>query len=407
MFNIQVELEGHLLDSLLLPKVMDLALSGGGIAQVLEIEVGERPINTSRAILDILAQDQDQLNGIMQLLEPLGCRLLEMNPPLDPQFVSCPKEGCFPENFYVTNNRRTEVWLEGEWKEVEELGMDGAICLNTATQRVHFKKMWQARAGDLILVGAKGLRQAPLQLKGDGEFQFMDSNVSSEKPKSLVIEDLAKRMKSLRQSGQGKILFVGGPAIIHTGGRELLARLIHQGWIDVLFAGNALAVHDLEADLYGTSLGVSLNRGEPVPLGHRNHLYAINRIRLLGGMAEAVAQGVIQEGVCYELVQNKIPYLLAGSIRDDGPLPEVVTDVMQAQKLMKEQLAGVKIALMVSTLLHSIAVGNLLAEEVMTLAVDINPASVTKLSDRGTHQARGLVMDAKSFLLELMEHLEP
>jgi lysine-ketoglutarate reductase/saccharopine dehydrogenase-like protein (TIGR00300 family) len=260
---------------------------------------------------------------------------------------------------------------------------------------VHVKK------GDPVAVGYEGIRVLPIpRARANEVFSFMNSAVSSEKPKKIVIQEIAREMRETRARG-GKILFVAGPAIVHSGAGEHLAQMIRDGFVDVLFGGNAVAAHDVEAALFGTSLGVNLANGLPTEGGHRNHMRAINAVRGAGSLAAAVEQGVITKGIVYEAVRKGIPMILAGSIRDDGPLPDVITDVIAAQDRMRAALPGVEMALMVCTMLHSIATGNLLPASVKTVAVDINPAVVTKLADRGSWQAVGLVTDAELFLREL------
>ena len=233
----------------------------------------------------------------------------------------------------------------------------------------------------------------------------MASPVSSEKPKGVTVREIAAAMKRTREAGE-KILAVLGPAVVHTGSVEHICKLIRAGFLNVLFAGNALATHDIEQALYGTSLGVSLDRGLPAEEGHEHHLRAINTIRRLGGIRTAVEQGVLKSGIMYECVRHNVPFVLAGSIRDDGPLPEVITDMLEAQRQMREHDPRRRLRLMVATMLHSIATGNLLPAWVKVACVDINPATVTKLTDRGSIQTVGIVTDAEPFLRALVNQLE-
>jgi lysine-ketoglutarate reductase/saccharopine dehydrogenase-like protein (TIGR00300 family) len=258
----------------------------------------------------------------------------------------------------------------------------------------------------LIAVGHHGIRVTPVERAIDRKsvFEFMASNVSSEKPKSAVIREIAAEIRLAKKSG-GKILVVAGPAVVHTGAGEHFEKLIEWGYVNLLFAGNALATHDIEQALYGTSLGVYLSRGALADEGHENHIHAINTIRNTGGITQAVEKGVLRQGIMYQCVKHEVEFVLAGSIRDDGPLPEVITDVVAAQKAMRAKLGGVTIAMMMGTMLHSIAVGNLLPASVKTICVDINPSVVTKLTDRGTFQAIGLVTDIEPFLRELTEFI--
>jgi lysine-ketoglutarate reductase/saccharopine dehydrogenase-like protein (TIGR00300 family) len=261
------------------------------------------------------------------------------------------------------------------------------------------------RQGDRIVVGRQGLRVFPADVMArQNLFEFMASPVSSEKPKGITVREIAAAMRRTRTAGD-KILAVLGPAVVHTGSVEHICRLIRGGYLQVLFAGNALATHDIEQALYGTSLGVSLDRGLPAEEGHEHHLRAINTIRRLGGIKSAVEKGVLKSGIMYECVRHEISYVLAGSIRDDGPLPEVITDILDAQQRMREQIQGVGFCIMVATALHSIATGNLLPAWVKVACVDINPATVTKLTDRGTSQTVGIVTDAEPFLRALVAEL--
>jgi lysine-ketoglutarate reductase/saccharopine dehydrogenase-like protein (TIGR00300 family) len=284
--------------------------------------------------------------------------------------------------------------------------MDCGIAVDPEKNAASTVKFFQVRKGMLIAVGHHGIRVTPVERATDRKsvFEFMASSVSSEKPKSAVIREIAAEIRLAKKSG-GKILVVAGPAVVHTGAGEHFEKLIEWGYVNLLFAGNALATHDIEQALYGTSLGVYLSRGALADEGHENHIHAINTIRGAGGITQAVEKNVLRQGIMYQCVKHGVEFVLAGSIRDDGPLPEVITDVVAAQKAMRAKLGGVTIAMMMGTMLHSIAVGNLLPASVKTICVDINPSVVTKLTDRGTFQAIGLVTDIEPFLRELTEFL--
>src|SRR5438093_2305203 len=243
--------------------------------------------------------------------------------------------------------------------------MDSGIAVDETKLEATAVKFYAVRKGMRCVVGHHGVRVMPLQRSTErpSVFEFMASNVSSEKPKTAVIRAMAEEIRQTRQQG-GKILVVGGPAVVHTGAGEHLEKLIDWGYVQLLFAGNALAVHDIEHALYGTSLGVYLREGAVAEEGHENHMRAINTIRAAGGIAAAVAKGVLRQGVMYQCVRQKTGFVLAGSIRDDGPLPEVITDALEAQRAMRAQLVGVTHALMMGTMLHSIAVGNMLPASV-------------------------------------------
>jgi lysine-ketoglutarate reductase/saccharopine dehydrogenase-like protein (TIGR00300 family) len=399
MFSQQVELRGHIVDSLILPKVLDEILVQGGDFKIREIKLGKKRTDLTFARVEVIAPTPEKVDEIIRHLLPHGAKPVEET---EVQLEPAPADGVFPERFYVTTNQQTFVHLDGKWVEVKPALMDSAIAVDPATKEAAAVKFHQVKKGTPIAVGYRGIRVMPLERSPGkrGVFEFMASSVSSEKPKSAVIRQVAAEIRATKDAG-GKILVVGGPAIVHTGAVEHMERLIQWGYVNLLFAGNALAVHDIEHALYGTSLGVYLREAELAEEGHENHMRAINTIRAAGGIGPAVETGVLRRGIMYQCVRHGIDYLLGGSIRDDGPLPDVITDVVEAQRIMRSRIGGVKIALMMGTMLHSIAVGNLLPADVKTICVDINPAVVTKLTDRGSFQAIGLVTDIEPFLREL------
>ena len=312
-------------------------------------------------------------------------------------------DGVFPEGFYATTNFETDVRLNGQWVRVQGIEMD--VGLKVEGDAASAVPMHRVRKGDRIVVGEAGVRVLEPPREPDGErFRFMASSVSSERLKARLIGDVARAMKNARQQGK-RILFVGGPAIVHGGTGPALEKLVRDGWIDVLFAGNALAAHDIEAAMFGTSLGVDLEGGPAVPHGHQHHLRAINRVRRAGSIAEAVRQGLIEHGIMHACITRPIPFVLAGSIRDDGPLPDVITDVVAAADAMRAQTHDVGVAIIVATTLHGVATGNLLTAGVATFCVDASAETVIKLIDRGTHQAVGIVTDCAYFLSELARTL--
>ena len=315
-------------------------------------------------------------------------------------------DGTFPEAFYSTTNQRTEVRVGDRWIEVADQEMDCGVAVDTLGPAARCVPMTDARAGMLFVVGHAGVRVFPEERTSDrANFEFMASSVSSEKPKGVAIRQVAQELFKTHRAG-GRTLLVGGPAIIHTGSGPHVCELIRRGYVSELFAGNALATHDIEQALFGTSLGVHLERGDISETGHEHHLRAINRIRRAGGIAEAVRSGLLTSGIMFECVQGGVDFLLAGSIRDDGPLPEVITDVLEAQRQMRQRIRGVSFCLMIATTLHSIAVGNLLPAWVRVVCVDINPATVIKLNDRGSFQTIGLVTDVEPFLRALVAELD-
>lgn len=320
------------------------------------------------------------------------------------ELAVAPEDGVFPEDFYVTTNLKTFVYYRQKWMEVERAEMDCGIVIEN--NKAYCVPMNNIQAGDKVVVGSKGVieKSVKSKKKKEKEFTFMSSEISCENSKASLITDLAAEMKELKKDG-GKITVVGGPAIIHTGSAKYLSKLIDKGYVNLLLTGNALAVHDIETALYGTSLDIPIDEEKALKDGHGFHLKAINRIRKVGSIKEAVEEEIIDKGIMYSVVKNDIDYVLAGSIRDDGPLPDVVTDTEKAQKLMREKLRDTDLVLMLATMLHSIATGNLLAADIKSVCVDINSDTVTKLADRGTAQAVGLVTDVELFLRSLVREL--
>jgi len=401
-YSEEITLEGHIIDSWVLPKVFDAVMDLGGSFDLKEIRVGRKKDETSFARLKVMADDQQHLDRILTALQQYGAVLVSR---ADVRTEPAPCDGALPDDFYSTTHMPTQVRLGGQWVEVENTEMDLAIVVDRGASRARMVPMAEVKKDDAVVVGHEGIRVLPLQRSREREiFSFMASDVSSERPKRLVIDEIARLMKEIRGRG-GKILAVAGPAIVHSGAGDHFARMIRAGYVQVLFGGNAIATHDVESQLLGTSLGVMLRSGQPVEGGHRHHMHAINAIRRAGSLRKAVEAGVLKSGIMYECVKNGVEMVLAGSVRDDGPLPDVIVDMGEAQRRMRAALKGVEMALMISTMLHSIATGNMLAASVKVVAVDINPAVVTKLADRGTFQALGLVTDAELFVRELAEAL--
>jgi len=397
-----VFLHGHVIDSLLLPKVLDTILQFGGTFELADIHIGKTREEPSSVRIVVHAETPERVNQILAELQSHGATIEKE---ADCQWRPAPADGVFPEEFYATTHLPTEVRLRGRWVPVTGIEMDLGVRLDPGGQHGMTVPMAEVRKGDRIVVGRDGVRVAPLERPAKLDvFGFMESEVSSERPHGHMISDIARRMRSLRDGG-GKVLLAGGPAIIHAGGREPLAWLIESGFIHVLFCGNALAAHDMEAHLYGTSLGFDLEGGPTPHHGHEHHLRTINRIRAIGSIEEAVRAGVITTGIMAACVRRQVKVVMAGTIRDDGPLPGVITDSIKAQAAMRAALPGVGLALLVASTLHAVATGNLLPASVATVCVDISPAVPTKLADRGSFQAIGLVMDAASFLRELAYQL--
>jgi lysine-ketoglutarate reductase/saccharopine dehydrogenase-like protein (TIGR00300 family) len=398
-----IKLEGHIIDSLLLPRVLDDILERGGEYRILRFRMGREKDDHSLALLRVSAPSEEHLEAILRGLQQHGVEMVEQD---DANLESAPADGVLPEDFYSTTNLETFVRLDARWLPVEWPEMDCGILVDAAVGTARTIPLIQVRAGDSIVVGTHGIRAIPLgRDRASRAFEFMGSAVSSEKPKRPVVARVARLMREMRSDGK-KIVAVLGPAVVHTGAAPAFAKLVAGGWIDVVFGGNAIATHDIESAFFNTSLGINLSEGESVEGGHEHHLRAINRIRACGGIREAVAQGALTSGLFYEIVRHDIPYVLAGSIRDDGPLPDVITDSVEAQQAMREHVRDAGLCLMLCSMLHSIATGNLLPASVATVCVDINPAVATKLSDRGSFQTIGIVTDVGLFLDELVAELE-
>jgi lysine-ketoglutarate reductase/saccharopine dehydrogenase-like protein (TIGR00300 family) len=395
-----IEMEGHLIDSLILTKALDKIMDMGGEFQIKTFRIGEKKNDTSYVQITVMGRDSIHLDQILLELHALGARLIEIE---DAKTQIAPGEMVVPKGFYSTTNHSTFVRYGGSWVEVENNHMDCLIVLEDGraicTPLGHIKK------GDRVVVGTTGVKVVPPERPRQKTFfGFMSNEVSSERPSGEIVKQLAGEIISTKKSG-GKIAVVCGPAVVHTGAAPALAQLIRDGYVDVLLAGNAIAVHDIERQLFGTSLGMNCS-GSATSGGHRNHLYAISEIMASGSIKNAIDQGKLKGGIVYECIKKGIPFILAGSIRDDGPLPEVITDTVMAKDAMEKALRGVDMTIMMSTMLHSIAVGNLLPSRVKTICVDINPSTVTKLMDRGTAQAIGLVTDIGIFLPRLAEEID-
>ncbi len=402
-----VVIQGHIIDSLILAKVLDTILMMGGTFDLTDVAIGLTRDDASRATIVVKAKTSDLLAEILDAIQPHGATVArEADCTMEP----APADGVLPDSFYATSHLPTQVRVEGRWLDVHTIEMDLAIRLSPARRDPQAVPMGEVKRGDLIVTGRDGVRVVPLERPKERDvFSFMEAQVSAERPHGHIIADVAHRLRTIRQAREAgqdaKVLLAGGPAIIHAGGREALAWLIEDGFIQVLFCGNALAAHDMEAHLYGTSLGYALSAGRAVPHGHEHHLRTINRLRAIGSIQKAVESGVITSGIMAACVRRGVRVVMAGTIRDDGPLPGVITDSIVAQQAMRAALPGVHLALLVASTLHAVATGNLLPATVPTVCVDVNPSVPTKLADRGSFQAVGLVMDAASFLREVAREL--
>ena len=399
----EIELEGHIIDSGIMTLVFDRIMDMGGEFEILTFNVGKQKTDTSYARLRVTAPTGRQLDAILSELHRLGARTPEIS---DVTLVPAEGDRILPKGFYSTTNHPTFVKYRDEWLPVEHIEMDCHIVVDETEKRAFCKPIAKIKAGDAVVVSEAGVRVVyPERPRKVSTFEFMHGTVSSERPSEAIIAKIAREILAMKDEG-GKIALVGGPAIVHTGAAGALAAMIRKGYIDVLFAGNALATHDIESNLFGTSLGMDVRTGTLVTGGHRHHIHTISEIMRAGSIKEAVDRGIVTGGIMYECVKRNVPFVLAGSIRDDGPLPDTITDVVVAQDAMRCHIRDIGMVLMVGTLLHSIAVGNCLPSYVKTVCVDINPASVTKLMDRGTTQAIGVVSDAGTFLPLLLEQLE-
>jgi lysine-ketoglutarate reductase/saccharopine dehydrogenase-like protein (TIGR00300 family) len=397
-----IELRGHIIDSWTLPRAWDMIMDRGGNFTVEEMRIGIHKTEPSYMRLKVEASDDHTLDLILTELQQFGVELIDKD---DAQTALVEQNGVLPTNFYSTTNLPTEVRIKGQWVYVENIEMDVAVIVDTTQKHAYCKPMHDVQIGDRVVTGHTGIRVHPFERARDREsFAFMQSSVSSEKVKVLAIHEIARQMKETR-ARDGKILFVLGPAVIHTGAGRYIVELIRRDYVQAIFGGNAIITHDIESALFGTSLGVDLHSGEQVEGGHRNHLRAINAIRAVGSVEKAIESGLLKEGISYEAHKRGVRMVLAGSIRDDGPMPGVISDMQEAQRQMRASLPGVEMAIMVASMLHAIATGNLLPATVRTVVVDMNPSVVTKLADRGSFQAAGLITDAELFLRELAEEL--
>jgi lysine-ketoglutarate reductase/saccharopine dehydrogenase-like protein (TIGR00300 family) len=395
-----VEAEGHLIDSQILNAIFDTVVRNDAAFEVLEFRIGRTNDEPSFVSMRVTSTSEPALNGVLEELVTLGCRLARA---VDAHAAPADRDGCAPEDFYSTTNHRTFVRRGGVWLPVERQRMDTAIVVEAGG--VSCRKLRELRAGDLVVCGVNGIKIVPEFRERDRlGFAFMTNEISSERRVEVGVARIAAMMKEVKQAG-GRIAVVAGPVVVHTGGGTYFRDLIRGGYVDVLLSGNALAVHDAEQALYGTSLGVDLETGKSIEGGHRHHMRAINAIRRAGGLRGAVEKGMLTSGVMYECIRHNVQYVLAGSVRDDGPLPDTMMNLVEAQDRYAAALEQVGLVLVLSTMLHGIGVGNMLPAWVRLVCVDINPAVVTKLADRGSSQTVGIVTDVGLFLRQLASAL--
>ncbi|GBF10276.1 TIGR00300 family protein [Tepidibacillus sp. HK-1] len=395
-----LQIKGHIIRDDILKRIDASCVQYNGTYRVLELIVGKAVDDLSSAKIAIEISEEG-FNLILNELTNLGVTIptTEVHAKLKPS----EKDKTVPDDFYSTTNHPTEIFLEGKWIKAQNQRMDAVLVVKN--DEVFCTKLRDVKKGDLIVCGSEGVRI--LQEKNgsdEHEFAFMINDVSSERRVELVVKKLAEEMKAIK-ANNGKIVVVAGPVVIHTGGMDAFQDMIRKGYISGLLSGNALAVHDIERDLFGTSLGVDLDTGKVVKGGHKNHMRAINAVNKSGSISQAVQDGTIKSGIMYELVNHQVPFVLAGSIRDDGPLPDTIMDLIKAQEAYAEMVKDAEMVIMLSTMLHSIGTGNMLPSWVKTVCVDINPAVVAKLVDRGSAQAKGVVTDVGLFLTLLNQQL--
>jgi lysine-ketoglutarate reductase/saccharopine dehydrogenase-like protein (TIGR00300 family) len=403
-----VEITGHLMDHGILSRVLDDIREYGGDYSIDRFDVGRETDDPSHAVITVIAEDDEGLQRMLMRLQTRGVNQVD---PGEATVAVADRDGVFPEQFYSTTNLPTRVRVEGAWLDVENPEMDCGLVVERdgsgRPARVYTLPMSDVRAGMEVVASAAGIRVTVPEPEGAGNaFGFMESEVSSEKPQAVLVRQVADGMREAKAEGK-KVLWVGGPGVVHTGAAPAMVAMVDAGYVDVLFAGNALATHDIESALYGTSLGVDLAMGRGVEHGHEHHIRALNTIRREGSIKAAVDSGVLSGGIMHALVTHGKEYVLVGSVRDDGPLPDVYTDVIEGQRAMRAQLKDVGFCIMVATMLHSVATGNILPASIPLVCVDINPATVTKLADRGSSHARGIVTDVGLFLEQLAVELVP
>jgi len=401
----EIEVKGHLIDSMILTRIFDNIMDLNGDFQVLDFNVGKRKKDVSYARLIVRGKSREHLNELLESLYREGAQPISIQQAMLRPVI---KDMVMPDNFYSTTNNATQVYYRGKWIDVVNMMMDKCIAVDTEKKRAECKIIRDLKKGDMVVVGEQGVRIIPQERPREGVdiFQFMGSSSSSERPTQQIARKIAIDIYNTKETRGGRIIVVAGPVLVHSGASEALAKLIQMGYVHGLLTGNALAVHDVENALMGTSLGMRIKDGTLAIRGHRNHMQAINEVFKAGSLKAMVRKGILKNGVMYECIVNDIPFVLAGSVRDDGPIPDVITDIVEAQRKYKQVLEGAKMVLMLSTMLHSIAVGNMLPSSVKVVALDISQPVVTKLIDRGTMQAIGIVTDVGAFLPTVVQHLE-
>ena len=404
-FEEVVEAEGHLIDSHVMEQIFDKVVESNGRFEVEQFRIGRTNGEPSYLRLRVETPTRLEMEHVLAQLLAIGCSPAETG---DAELGLVERDRCAPEDFYSTSNHRTSVRVNGEFVEVQNQRMDAMIVVTgaeTGNPQAFCRRLRDLKAGDMVVTGMHGIRVAPESKERDRlAFAFMSNEISSERQVETAVRQTAALARQAKEQGK-KIVAVAGPVVVHTGGVTGLSKLIRDHWIDAVLSGNALGVHDIESSLFGTSLGIRLADGRQAEHGHRNHMRAINAIYHAGGIKGAVESGRLKCGVMYECVKNNVPFVLAGSLRDDGPLPETITDMNAAQDAYAAAVKCAGLVLCLGSMLHSIATGNMLPSWVKIVCVDINPAVATKVSDRGTGQAVGVVTDVGLFLELLSREL--
>ena len=400
----EVEVKGHLVDSSILTRIFDKIMDLKGDFTVTEFSIGKRKQDYSYARLLVKGKNKEHLENMLEFIFREGATTISLD---EVKCTASPNDMVLPDDFYSTTNNTTQIFFHGEWINVENMMMDKCIVLDPYNKFAQCKINRDVKKGELVVTGERGIKITPQERPREGVdmFQFMSSTSSSERPSQQIAKKVANDLYKTKQEG-GKIVVVSGPVIVHSGSSDILAKLIRCGYVNGILAGNALAVHDIENSLLGTSLGMHVEDGTLAVRGHRNHMMIVNEVFKAGSIKSMVEKKILKSGIMYECIANNVPFVLCGSIRDDGPIPDVITDIVEAQRQYKELLKDAKLVLMLSSMLHSIAVGNMIPASVKVIAVDINQPVVTKLLDRGTTQAIGIVTDIGSFLPLIMKHLD-
>ena len=400
----QIQIQGHLLDSGLMNRLFDTITDGGGNFRVEQFTVGQRHDEPSTANVHVSAPTSERLDLITNRLQTLGA--IAATQAIDATRETVTQAGVAPQAFYSTTIYPTDVRIADRWIRAQHQRMDAVIVIEDHPEpNARCSLIRDLAVGDQVVCGIDGVRvKRPHTRDSDGDFAFMSAGVSSERRVELAVHELAWEMRRIRARA-GRIVWVAGPVVIHTGGGPHLTQIIQMGYADALLTGNALPTHDIEMNLFGTSLGVDLSRGVGVHGGHQHHIKAINRIRAAGSIRAAVERGIITDGVMHACVNHQVEYVLAGSIRDDGPLPDTMMDLFAAQAAYAQAIEGADMIVMLSSMLHAIGTGNMTRAGVRLICVDISPAVVTKLADRGSVESTGIVTDVGLFLNLLARHL--